>query len=222
MLTWILEQAGNWSDVLTIIGVLGTAGLGVVKMLMAGRKRFEAMFAETKLMKKQGEALQDSVNAIVAQLTPNGGSSMFDMVKSAHKMSADNATIIGHVKDTLDSMRAMQWQFAETLSDKPIWECDPNGACVRVNVPYAKLAERTPGELAGSGWENFIDPPDRARVYEEWADAIDRKRIFESVFAVRSRSGSRFTVKAVATPVVADNGKIVGYLGRFDDVKPLT
>lgn len=190
-------------------------------MLMAGKKRFEVMLSETKVMKKQGEALQESVNAIVAQLTPNGGSSMFDLVKSAHKMSIDNAQIIGHVKESVDSMRAYQWQFAETLTDKPVWESDAAGACTRVNMAYAKLAERTPAEMMGAGWENFVDPSDRTRIYDEWTDAIHRRRVFEAAFNVKSRSGLRYAVKAVASPVVADGGKIVGYLGRYDSVAPL-
>lgn len=214
MLAWLFEHAGDWVDVLTIVGILGGAGLGVLRMLMAGKKRVEVMIAQNK-------SLQKSVSEIVAQLTPNGGSSMFDLVKSAHKMSMENATIIGHVKESVDQMRAYQWQFAETLTDKPVWECDASGSCTRVNVAYAKLAERTPAEMMGAGWENFVDPSDRSKVYDEWTDAIHRKRVFESTFNVRSRSGLRYTVKAVASPVVADGGKIVGYLGRFDSVAPV-
>lgn len=190
-------------------------------MLLAGRKRFEAMIAETKQVREQGKALQTSVNEIVAQLKPNGGSSLFDMVKSAHKMSAENTAVIGHVRETLDSMRAMQWQFAETLAEKPIWECDPSGLCVRVNTAYAKLAERTVAELVGSGWENFVHPEDRARVYEEWTDAITRKRTFEGDFRVRSKSGKSFKVKAISVPIMTESGKLTSFLGRYDEVTPL-
>lgn len=221
MVEWLLKQAGDLNEFIALVTLIAGGGLGVVRMLMAGRKRFEAMIAETKQVKAQGAALQASVNEIVAQLKPNGGSSMFDMVKSAHKMSAENATIISHVKDTLNSMRAMQWQFAETLSDKPIWECDPSGQCIRVNTTYAKLAERTVAELLGSGWENFVHPEDRSRVYDEWGDAVARKRIFEGNFRVRSRSGKVFMVKATSAPVMTENGKVTSFLGRYDEVTPL-
>lgn len=221
MVEWLLNQAGDLNEFIALATFIAGGGLGVVRMLMAGRKRFEAMIAETKQVKAQGVALQESISEIVAQLKPNGGSSMFDMVKSAHKMSVENAAVINHVKESLDTMKAMQWQFAETLVDKPIWECDPSGQCIRVNTTYAKLAERTVSELLGSGWENFVHPEDRARVYEEWSDAITRKRIFEGSFRVRSRSGKIFMVRATSSPVVTEGGKVTSFLGQYDEVTPL-
>lgn len=204
---WLLTQASDLNEFIALVTIISGGGLWVVKMLMTGRKRFEAM--------------QASVNQIVAQLQPNGGASMFDMVKSAHRMSLENAAVINHVKDTLDSMRAMQWQFAETLAEKPIWECDAQGHCIRVNTAYAKLAERSLAELVGSGWENFIHPDDRSRVYEEWVDAVTRRRTFEGDFRVKSRSGKIFKVRAIAVPIMTETGKLASFLGRYDEVTPL-
>lgn len=207
MLEWLLNQASDLNEFIALVTIISGGGLWVFKMLMTGRKRFEMM--------------QASVNQIVAQLQPNGGSSMFDMVKSAHKMSLENAAVINHVKETLDSMRAMQWQFAETIAEKPIWECDAQGQCIRVNTAYAKLAERSLAELTGSGWENFVHPDDRARVYEEWVDAVTRRRTFEGDFKVKSKSGKVFKVRAVSVPIMTETGKLASFLGRYDEVTPL-
>jgi PAS domain S-box-containing protein len=214
MLEWLLKQAGDLNEFIALVTVITGGGLWVVKMLMAGRKRFEAMFV-------QNQALQKSVNEIVAQLKPNGGTSMFDMVKQAHKLSLENVTMVAQTLEAVDRIKAYQWQFAETLSDKPIWESDETGSCIRVNTAYAKLAERTVAELTGAGWENFVHPEDRSRVYDEWVDAVNRKRIFEGHFRVRSRSGKTFQVRAVSMPVLTENGKITSFLGRYDEVTPL-
>lgn len=214
MLEWLLKQAGDLNEFIALVTVITGGGLWGVKMLMAGRRRFEAMFV-------QNQALQKSVNEIVAQLKPNGGTSMFDMVKQAHKLSLENVTMVAQTLDAVDRIKAYQWQFVETLSDKPIWESDETGSCIRVNTAYARLAERTVAELTGAGWENFVHPEDRSRVYDEWVDAVNRKRIFEGHFRVRSRSGKTFQVRAVSMPVLTENGKITSFLGRYDEVTPL-
>lgn len=214
MIEWLLTQAGSFNELITLVTLIAGGGLWVVKMMMAGRKRVEAMFAQQTQMKA-------GLDDIMAQLKPNGGHSMFDLVKQAHKQSLENANVVAQTLEAVDRIKAYQWNFAETLTDKPIWECDDKGACVRVNLAYAKLAERTVAELTGAGWENFIYPDDRARVYEEWHDAITRKRMFEGTFRVKSRSGKVFSVKATSIPVITEAGKITGYLGRYDEVTQL-
>lgn len=201
MLEWIWTHAGEFGEFIGLVGVIATGGLWVVKMLLAGRKQVAGLFEGQKTLAKSQKDLVEAINEIREQLKPNGGKSLWDVMQS---------------------IRAYQWNFAETLTDKPIWESDPTGACMKVNTAYTKLAERNASELVGSGWENFVDPADRARVYTEWTDAIERKRIFESTFRVRSRSGTLYQVKATAMPVVTDTGRLVAFVGRYDDVMKVT
>jgi PAS domain S-box-containing protein len=207
MLEYLLKEASSLNEFIILLTAISGGGLWVVRMLMTGRKRFEAM--------------QSSVNEIVKQLTPNGGTSMFDMVKQAHKLSIENAGVVSQMMEAVDRIKAYQWNFAETLTDKPIWECDPSGSYIRINTAFAKLSERTVAELTGAGWENFIHPEDRARVYEEWHDAVTRKRIFEGHFKVKSRSGKTYSVKALAMPVMTESGGVTSFIGRYDEVTPL-
>jgi PAS domain S-box-containing protein len=207
MLEGLIGLSGEINEFLALATLVSGGGLWVIKLLMAGKKRYES--------------LQISVNEIVKQLTPNGGTSMFDMVKQAHKLSLENVTMVAQTLEAVDRIKAYQWQFAETLSDKPIWESDINGLCLRVNTSLAKLTERTVGEMVGGGWENTVHPEDRTRVYDEWTDAIQRKRTFESHYRVRSRSGKVYQVKAIAAPVFTEAGKVSSFLGRYDEVTPL-
>lgn len=201
MLEWILSHAGEFTEFITLVGIIATGGIWVVRMLLAGRKQVKGLFTEVAQMRKERGEDRQLLQSIAEQFKPNGGSSLWDVMQS---------------------IRAYQWNFAETLTDKPIWESDPTGACLKVNTAYTKLAERNASELTGSGWENFVDPADRARVYGEWSDAIERKRIFESTFRVRSRSGTLYQVKATAMPVVTDSGRLVAFVGRYDDVMKVT
>jgi PAS domain S-box-containing protein len=201
MFEWFWLHAGEFSELLALLGVIATSAIGVIRMLIAGRKQVQGLFEGQKRSDKRMDEFGETLKTIADQFKPNGGTSLFDMIQS---------------------IRAYQWNFAETLTDKPVWESDANGSCVKVNIAYTKLAERNPSELIGSGWENFVDPADRTRVYTEWCDAVERKRIFESTFRVRSRSGTLYQVKATAMPVVTDTGRLVAFVGRYDDVMKAT
>lgn len=207
MIEWLLTHAKDFIDIFTLGGIFTAGGTYVVHMLMTGRKQVQQLFEQQR--------------QILEQLKPNGGASMFDMVKSAAMKADQTAKALASLTEDVKRVRSYQWNFAETLSDKPIWESDQDGKCVRVNGQYAKLAERDTTELVGSGWENFVDPLDRERVYEEWGEAVKRKRVFESSFNVRSKSGKKFSVRAVAMPITTDTGKVVAFIGRYDEVKLL-
>ena len=214
MLEWLFNNAKDFVDVITLGGLISAGGLWVVHMLLAGRKQVQSLFDQQKV-------LTEGLNEIMTQMKPNGGSSMFDMMKTAAKKSEQNAQMLTQLTDDVRRIKSYQWNFAETIADKPIWETDAEGSCTRVNGQYAKLSERDTTELTGSGWENFLDPADRERVFDEWHEAVRRRRVFESTYIVRSRSGRRYTVKAVAMPIMTDGGKVVAFIGRFDEVTPL-
>lgn len=213
MLVWLLDKAGEFGDVIALMGVISGGGLWVLKMIMAGRKQVQTVL-ETQ------NKLVAAVDALSKKLEPNGGTSVFDIIKQSQKMAADNGKAIQHVSDSIQTIRAYQWSFAETLTDKPVFESSAEGSCTRVNTSYSKLAERNSSELQGSGWENFVHPEDRARVFDEWSDAIARKRIFEGSYRVVARSGKTYQVRAIAIPIIDELGKLAAYIGRFDEVIP--
>lgn len=221
MLAWLIEEAGKIGDVLALMGVISAGGLWVVKMLMTGRKQVAGLFEAQETFAKTQESLVKVVKEISDQLKPNGGHSMFDMISQAHTASQSNAKTLEDMKAAVDNIRAYQWSFAETVAAKPVWEANEKGECVRVNNEYAKLTERNTHELTGNGWENCVAPLDRARVFAEWTDAVERKRIFESTFNVRSKSGKLYTVRATAMPIFTASEKLIAFVGRYDEVTPL-
>lgn len=190
MVIWLLEQAGAFADLIALLSIILTGGAWVIRMLLTGRKQVKGLFDKV-------DTLTKAVDKIAEQFQPNGGSSLYDRI---------------------DSIRAYQWNFAETLVDKPVWETDERGNCVKANSAYLKLAERTLSEVQGAGWENFLHPDDRAKVFEDWQDAISRKRAYEGTFRVRSKSGKLYVVRAFASPIETTSGRLVAYVGRYDDI----
>jgi PAS domain S-box-containing protein len=180
-------------------------------MIMAGRKQVQSVL-DTQLK------LAEAVESISKKLEPNGGTSVFDIIKANQRTANENGSLLKALSEAVTTIRAYQWSFAETLTDKPVYETDENGHCTRVNTAYSKLAERNSSELSGAGWENFVYPADRNRVTDEWADAVQRRRIFEGQYRVISRSGRIYDVKAIAIPIIDELGKLAAFVGRFDKV----
>lgn len=207
MFQWLLETAGEFSDLLALLAAIGAGGLWVIRMLMAGRKQVQGLFDQTA-------ALTEAVNDIRAQLKPNGGQSLFDRVN-------ESAKSLSLLSEEIARIKGNQWNFAETAVDKPVWESDGNGLFIKVNHQFLNLVERDSSDVLGTGWHNIIDPVDRERIIEERADSVKYGRTFEGSFIVRSKSGKRFAVKAVSKPVFNIAGKVIAYFGRFDEVQEL-
>lgn len=197
---WLLENAKAYTDLIVFLGVIG-GGIGWIWRMLATSK-------------KQVQDLLTSLMEIKEQLSTNGGSSVFDMVKSTAKKTDT-------IAEGLARLQSWQWAFAETIP-QPMWESDAEGNCIRINSAMAKLTGRSVEQMAGNGWENIIDAADRERVYREWMDAVTRRRPFESTYKVHhTPDGKTYQVTAVAMPAKASEGKVVGHIGRYDTVTPL-
>lgn len=210
---WLL-QFEKLNALIGFISVIGTALAAVLRMLWVGKKRVEALF-------QSQEAMQKSIDEIVTQIRPNGGQSMVDVLHINHRKTEENTSLINDIMHAIDRLAAYQWSFAETLTEKPVWEADVAGKIIRVNLAYSRLVERTVSELVGHGWENVIHPIDRARVFAEWNDAVARKRNFETTFRILTRNQKQFAITAVAQPVFTSKQALVSFVGRFDDIKEI-
>lgn len=216
---WILQNAKQFSDFIGLAIIIATGGIWVARRVVFSIKKLESVLKNQNDFATAIVELKTGMDDVRKQLKPNGGTSIFDIVNDVKKKSAETSSVVTEISEGMTKMRAYQWGFVETVTEKPVFEANEQGHCVRVNAAYAKLAERNSPELLGSGWENFVCYSDRARVFDEWSDAIARKRIFESKYKVQSKSGKCYSVDVTAIPVLDDNGKVAAYIGRFDNVK---
>lgn len=215
MVEWFLANAGDLKDLIGLVILISPIAFWVVRRVMISTKQLQQVLAGYS-------KLATGLDEIRSQLKPNGGTSMFDLLSENTKATNQNAKQITTIAERLSEVRAYQLQASEILAAGPVWHTDADGNCTRVNLEYAALAERTPAELTGAGWENFVHVSDRARVSAEWADAVKKRRAFEAEFVVQSKGGRRFKVRAAATPVVKEGGEVVGYLGRYHGIEPVS
>lgn len=144
------------------------------------------------------EGLGRSVDLILKQLYPNGGSSLADRVNQI----ADEIAI-----QTVQNYEILRRQNAATF------RADNEGRFVHVSDGWVRLSGISFDESLGWGWTLGIDDDDRQRVLDEWRRCVSEIRPFSVSF--RFRDGER--VKCSAISIIRDC-HIVGWLGSIEVV----
>lgn len=168
--------------------ITGAESLG--ERLHALGELLNASLAEQRV---HNETTLRELRQVRAELQPNGGSSLHDVV---HAMAA--------------AQRARDDRDAE-----PLFWTDGAGRVTHVNRSYLHLSGRSREELVGSGWINFVEPTDRPRVRERWLEAIREARDFDELFQVVDTHGVHHTVHARATRLLGSTGRLLGYYGEL-------
>ncbi|HEY2851125.1 MAG TPA: PAS domain-containing protein [Gemmatimonadaceae bacterium] len=153
------------------------------------------------------------IAGIEHELTTNSGSSLKDLVQ---KMSLG----FGEMQDSLAMNRLMTRSLASNERRIPMFECDAHGQQMWVNEAWIALTGLTTEQMQGWGWVTAIHEEDRARIVEQWENAIIQKRIFIETFRyqnVLTRESAE--VRCRADLVLSAAGRPLGWVGAAIPVK---
>ena len=145
------------------------------------------------------ECIQQKLDSLVAELRPNGGKSLRDLVEKINENTTYNRE---YVRATLDNDMQM------------IFETDSKGEYVWVNDTYGRYTGKQEHDLMGYGWINTVCSSDRIRVRDEWESCIEEHRDFSSEYEINTMDGNRLKVIATARPIKV-TGNIKGYYGTI-------
>ncbi len=98
-----------------------------------------------------------------------------------------------------------------------VWVTTPTGKIAEDSPEWRWITGQTVDEYLGSGWLDAIHPEDRERVEREWLDCVDKGKVFDSRYRVRTKSGSYRHYDVRAVPIERD-GKIIEWVGASTDV----
>lgn len=200
--------ADNITTIASIVGGLAVISGGIWSLFNFFIPGFKAMRNHFEIVEKMSH-----------EFRPNGGSSLKDSLNRLETSSETQQKKLSGIVEEIQAMSARQWALVATQKD-PVWEADANGRWLRLNVELANLAERGSEEFLNNGWENAIHKEDYNRVVNEWEDAIEKKRTFDSEYRVVAKSSKIvYKVHAIATPYHMINGTLIGFIGRFVSVK---
>jgi len=150
-------------------------------------------------MKKMTAAQNVQLASIIAELRPNGGSSLRDSVEMTRKMVA---------------MASARSRYLASNSNDAVYECGADGRCTWSSPALCKLFGLTEAEMMGHGWLKAIKETEVATVRHTWATSITDGIPYECDYTVVHRaSRTEWKCHTSAVAVTDQSGKTVGYLG---------
>lgn len=150
-------------------------------------------------------SLANSVNSILAELRPNGGSSVRDA--------------INRIEDR--GIRTERVNFA-VRQDSPfgIFICDKSGSNREVNRTYSRWLGVGADELLGHGWRNYVIKDASSFMHdEEWVEAFNQGREIEFELTMKSSHHATIKVEIKAHPIHNRNNEVVEYVGVIRKVE---
>jgi PAS domain S-box-containing protein len=145
----------------------------------------------------QFDCIQQKLDSLVAELRPNGGKSLRDLIEKINLNTTYNRE---YVRATLDNDIQM------------IYETNEVGEVVWVNNTYGRYAGKQIDDLLDNGWINSVTTEFRNTVRDEWQSAVEEHRDFNLEYDMISYDGSKMKVQSVARPIKVA-GNIKGYYG---------
>lgn len=179
----------------TVWATIGTIGSATV----AGVTWFVRTIAIPILSRlKKMDAYCDKLDVVYKELTPNGGGSLKDQVTSTCR-----------VVEVLAAKHRIQLE----LDKRAAFETDEQGIYRWVNKSYCRATGYTTEEIEQNGWKSLIHPDDRARVTNEWNQAVSDKRDYHQSYRLVCQDDKVLNVIVEASPLLDTKRNILGYLG---------
>jgi len=138
------------------------------------------------------------LDRIEAELRPNGGSS---------------------IRDVIDRIEAKQAGFEAYLTAQmnlqklAILRTDAKGKLTAINRHYQKLLGVSLQEVEGDGWINVLHPDNREKIIEKWQNAINSQIEFSEDIHYITSDGKDFWAHSHVYREISARGQVLGYLG---------
>lgn len=136
--------------------------------------------------------------AILAEITTNGGSSLKDAINRIEEGLIRQGGRINLLL-TMDDAAA-------------VFETDGSGLCIWVSPAYLRLTGRPMDEILGWGWVTTIHKDDIDHVRQDWRSAVEERRAFVGRFRMIRPDGHVIRVQSAARTLEVGD-RVVGWVG---------
>jgi two-component system, cell cycle sensor histidine kinase and response regulator CckA len=119
-----------------------------------------------------------------------------------------------------EALRRSEAQFRTLAESAPILIhlTDQDGNCIYVNRRWCQAAGMTQEEAWGQGWLNALHEEDRSMIGELWKKSVASGGSWGFEYRFDNRAGQVTWVYGTAAPILAENGKPIGYVGTNVDI----
>lgn len=198
----------------------------MARWMLAKAKNFVAAFqalAELPtIMPALGRisALDKSVQHVLREVLPNGGSSLRDTINKMHAGQAEQLASLKGLERGLALQSGVMRAHYDADGIYARFETDGIGRNTWVNRTYLTWVNRSLDQVLGYGWINSVATAYREYVREEWELAISERREFAMRYKLRDARGEEFEVDCVAVPVAGEDPHLperwVGHIVRLE------
>jgi PAS domain S-box-containing protein len=161
-------------------------------------------------------------------LLPGGGTGWQQWINHVVKGSNGNGNIElqGIGRDTTErrraeeALRVSESRFRTMADSAPllIWMCGPDNLCTYVNQGWLEFTGRTIEQELGKGWAEGIFGEDRARCWDSFNSAFDRREPLNMEYRLRRADGVFRWVYVSAAPRFTSESEFLGYIGSCIDI----
>lgn len=123
-------------------------------------------------------------------------------------------------KHTAQRLRESEERFRTMADQAPIiiWMSDEKSNSIYQNSRWWEFVGMHAEKAYGTGWADFIHPEDKELAYNEWLQAFENRKPYNSKFRYRHAKGEYRIVNANCTPRVSEQGEFMGYIGILNDI----
>ena len=180
---------------LALAGGLATIAAGVIGGYRKVLKPMWTGWVERRALAKR---IPQMVQTIFAEVRPNGGGSLRDMIERIES------------RQVLHEQRSRIVMIDAGIA---VFHTDTKGQFSDVNRAFERLVGRTAAELVGFGWVNAVHHADAERVVQSWTWAVEDHREFTCRFRILTPEGEPLEVQCNAYPVRGPKEPFIGYYG---------
>ncbi|KEO61699.1 PAS domain-containing protein [Thioclava indica] len=121
-------------------------------------------------------------------------------------------------ESTLTATREKFRVMAQTMPNH-VWTADKDGALNWLNARTCEFTGFAEGELYGPDWVRVVHPDDLDAAMAHWSAAIEHGASYETEFRIRKADGSFRWHLVRASPLRADDGTLIGWVGTNTDIE---
>lgn len=202
----------SWVEVVKALGaVIGTLAAILtftrtfwLPAWRARKLRREAYRALPSLLQGHIASFDAFRDEVTHEIRPNNGSSLKDSLARIEVTGTN-------LRDSIQLLQGMIRHRADGDGHHGVIECDAAGLVEWANATFLRWTAMQAPLLTGWGWVNTVAHVDRARIRDEWEDAVVETRDFTSTFGLITPDGV-LPVEVKATPLRDGRGHVLKWL----------
>lgn len=192
-------SVNEWAAVLAIVTAflaISSKARAVIKDIWL--KFRDKIFPTRAMLRKHITEEEASIEKILAQLVPNGSTSLRDAVDRIETKQND-----------IEAFLTAQLNVHSVA----IVRTDSEGKLTYVNRAYQRMFGVSMVEVLGDGWVNVIHPSDRERIFHLWQETVESKREFNEDIKFQNSAGEMIIGHANVYREVDRHGEVRGWIG---------